>query len=88
MLELGEILNETGIQMDVVITYGSEKRIVELKIWNGEVYGKKGIDQLCNYMKEQGVKKGYLLTFNFNKGKEYENNWIDVGDRKIFEVTV
>ncbi len=39
-------------------------------------------------MKEQGVEKGYLLTFNFNKGKKYESNWLDVGDRKIFEVTV
>lgn len=75
-------------RMDVVITYGSEKNIVELKIWNGEAYRKKGIDQLCNYMKEQGVEKGYLLTFNFNKGKKYESNWINMGDRKIFEVTV
>lgn len=75
-------------RMDIVITYGNEKFIVELKIWNGEVYRVKGIEQLTQYMKEQGVNEGYLLTFNFNKGKKYTSGWISVKSKKIFEVTV
>ncbi len=73
-------------RMDIVITYGSEKHIVELKIWNGEAYRLKGIEQLSEYMKEQNVEKGYLLTFNFNKNKKYTKEWIEINGRKIFEM--
>ena len=75
-------------RMDIVITYGSEKHIVELKIWNGEAYKLKGLEQLSTYMKEQKVDKGYLLQFNFNKNKQYTKEWIDFNDKKIFEVVV
>lgn len=75
-------------RMDIVITYGEEKHIVELKIWNGEVYRLKGIDQLSQYMKEQNVDSGYLLTFNFNKNKEYTSKWIEINEKRIFEVMV
>lgn len=75
-------------RMDVVITYGIQKHIVELKIWNGEAYRAKGIEQLTHYMEEQKVDQGYLLTFNFNKNKEYKAEWISVEDKKIFEVMV
>lgn len=75
-------------RMDVVITYGIEKHIVELKIWNGDAYRAKGIDQLAQYMQEQRVKDGYLLSFNFNKSKQYTSEWIYLDDKKIFEVTV
>ena len=75
-------------RMDIVITYGGEKHIVELKIWNGEAYRLKGIEQLTQYMKEQQVEKGYLLTFNFNKNKKYTKEWIEINSKKIFEVTV
>ena len=33
-------------RMDVVVTYGGEEHIVELKLWHGEEYRKKGIVQL------------------------------------------
>jgi len=74
--------------MDVVITYGNVKYIVELKIWNGEAYRTKGIDQLVQYIEEQGLEEGYLLTFNFNKNKKYSAEWINVKNVKIFEVVV
>ena len=73
-------------RMDIVITYGAEKHIVELKIWNGEAYRLKGMKQLSEYMKEQKVDKGYLLVFNFNKNKKYTKAWIDINGKKIFEV--
>lgn len=75
-------------RMDVVITYGNEKYIVELKIWNGEAYRIKGMDQLTHYIEEQGLKEGYLLTFNFNKSKKYTGEWTSLNNKKIFEVMV
>lgn len=75
-------------RMDVVITYGNKKYIVELKIWNGEAYREKGLHQLEEYMTEQGVKEGYLLTFNFNKNKKYTAEWIKEEEKRIFEVMV
>lgn len=75
-------------RMDVVITYGNKKYIVELKIWNGESYRKKGIEQLTQYIEEQREKEGYLLTFNFNKNKKYTSEWITENNKKIFEVMV
>ncbi len=75
-------------RMDIVITYSNEKYVVELKIWNGEAYRMKGIEQLTQYIDEQGVKEGYLLTFNFNKNKKYTAEWISVNNKRIFEVMV
>ena len=75
-------------RMDIVITYGNVKHIVELKIWNGEAYRVKGIEQLTQYMDEQGVKEGYLLTFNFNKNKKYSADWTSIDNKRIFEVMV
>ncbi len=39
-------------------------------------------------MDEQQVSEGYLLTFNFNKNKQYSSQWTDVKNKKIFEVMV
>lgn len=81
--------------MDIVITYGAEKHIVELKICPDKKSAErnqdhftylKGIEQLSEYMKEQKVDKGYLLVFNFNKKKKYTKEWIDINGKKIFEV--
>lgn len=48
----------------------------------------KRIEQLTQYIDEQGVKEGYLLTFNFNKNKKYSADWTSIDNKKIFEVMV
>jgi hypothetical protein len=84
-------------RMDIVITYGGEKHIVELKICPDKKSAErnqdhftslKGIEQLTQYMKEQKVNTGYLLTFNFNKNKQYTGEWIEINGKRIFEVMV
>ena len=37
-------------RLDVVITYNSNKYIIELKVWRGEEYHEKGLKQLANYL--------------------------------------
>ncbi|MDO8685491.1 MAG: GxxExxY protein, partial [Clostridiales bacterium] len=75
-------------RMDVVITYGNEKFVVELKIWNGEKYEEKGHEQLAEYLEYQLLDKGYMVVFNFNKNKEYKAEWVKVFGKSIFEVIV
>jgi len=77
-------------RMDLVITYGSEEHIIELKIWHGQEYRKKGIAQLESYLESRNAKKGYLLSFSFLKNKEYVCRKLDESEttKDILEVIV
>lgn len=73
-------------RLDVVITYNNYKYIIELKIWHGEEYHKRGIEQLSDYLDIQGLSKGYLVIYDFNKNKEYKNASTRFEDKDIFAV--
>jgi len=75
-------------RMDLVITYLSERYVIELKRWEGEVYHKKGLQQLSDYLDIYSLKKGYLLIYDFRKEKEYREETIQFGDKEIFAVWV
>ncbi|MGL4944033.1 MAG: AAA family ATPase [Thermoguttaceae bacterium] len=79
-------------RMDIVITFGNEKFVIELKIWYGESKLEEGYAQLADYLDSQKLDTGYLLTFNFNKdfNREHEGKteWLDVHGKKIFSVMV
>ncbi len=75
---LSPIINGTGFafkevqggeekRFDVVITYEKKMFILELKIWYGEEYHKKGQIQLGEYLEQYGMEEGYLLIFDFIK---------------------
>ena len=97
---LKPIINGTGFyyvepqtrdnrRMDLVVTYGKEEFIVELKIWRGDKYEQKGRDQLSEYLAVRGMDEGYLVTFDFSKNKEdKEPEWIEWNGKRIFEVVV
>ena len=55
---------------DLIIDYLGVQYIVEMKIWHGDEYNSRGEDQLIGYVKDYGQKKGYMLSFNFNKNKK------------------
>ncbi len=71
-------------RLDVVVTYLEQKFIVELKIWRGEEYHQQGLKQLAEYLESQNMEQGYLLSFNFNQNKEYRDEELEVGNKKIF----
>ena len=54
---------------DLIIDYLGVQYIIEMKIWHGEEYNSRGEKQLIGYLKDYGLKKGYMLSFNFNKNK-------------------
>lgn len=74
--------------MDLVIYYKGEKNVIELKIWRGNAYNERGEDQLANYLEYFHLKKGYMLSFNFNKKKEIGIKEIQVGDKTLIEAVV
>jgi len=55
---------------DIVVDYLGRQYIVELKIYHGNAYQQKGIEQLCQYLDSYGQEKGWLISFCFHKKKE------------------
>lgn len=99
LLYLKPIINGTGNyyieaqtrdakRTDVIIDYAGEQFIIELKIWRGNEYNERGEQQLTDYLNYFHHKKGYLLSFNFNKKKEPGIKNITLGDKTILEAIV
>ena len=68
--------------------YAGEQFIVEMKIWRGNEYNVRGEKQLTGYLDYFHQKKGYMLSFNFNKKKEIGVRTITLGDKTIVEAVV
>lgn len=99
LLFLRPIINGTGNfyieaetrnrrRTDVVVDYLGEQHIIEMKVWHGEKYHAEGEQQLADYLDYHHLKKGYLLTFNFNQEKETGIKHVQFGDKELIEVTV
>lgn len=73
---------------DVIIDYLGEQFIVELKIWHGDEYNKRGEKQLMDYLNYYHKNKGYMLSFNFNKQKQTGIREIRLEDKIIVEAVV
>ena len=99
LLYLKPIINGTGNyyleaqtrdagRTDVVVDYRGEQFVVEMKIWRGNEYNERGERQLAEYLDYFRRKKGYMLSFNFNRKKEIGVKTIAVGEREIVEAVV
>lgn len=99
LLYLKPIINGTGNyyieaqtrdarRTDVIVDYGGEQFIVELKIWRGNEYNESGRKQLAEYLDAYHQERGYLLSFNFNKIKELGVKEVHVGGKTIVEAVV
>ena len=77
-------------RMDIVVTYGKEEHIIELKLWHGDQYRKDGIKQLEGYLESRNNENGYLVSFSFNQNKEYTSGWLEEEETKkhIFEIVI
>ncbi len=75
-------------RMDLVVDYRGEQFVVELKIWHGDAYNKRGEKQITEYLEYYGLRKGYMISFNFNKKKEIGVKEIGVGDKVLVEAVV
>lgn len=75
-------------RMDLVIDYRGEQSIVEMKVWCGNAYNERGQEQLSAYLDYFHLKKGYMLSFNFNKKKEVGVKEIVLGNKLLVEAVV
>ncbi len=51
-------------------------------------YNERGEEQLAGYLDRYHLKKGYMISFNFNKNKEPGVKEVRLGDRVIVEAIV
>ena len=75
-------------RMDVVIDYLGERYIVELKIWRGNAYNERGEKQISEYLEYYHLKKGYMLSYNFNKNKQVGVHHIQIDGKELIEAIV
>lgn len=75
-------------RMDLVIYYQGEQNILELKIWRGNAYNERGEEQLSGYLDYFHMKKGYMLSFNFNKKKTRGVREVFFDDKILIEGVV
>ncbi|MCD7883972.1 MAG: AAA-like domain-containing protein [Lachnospiraceae bacterium] len=73
---------------DVIIDYKGVQNVVEMKIWHGQEYNRRGEDQLLEYMEYYHLDKGYLLSFCFNKKKQTGVKQLQLGDKVLVEAVV
>ena len=99
LLYLRPIINGTGNyyvesrtrnmeRTDVVVDYRGEKMVIELKIWRENAYNERGEKQLIDYLEHYHLKKGYMLSFNFNKNKKTGVHRVVLGDKVLIEAVV
>ncbi len=73
---------------DVVIDYCGEQYVIEMKIWHGEEYNRRGQEQLIGYLEDYHLSKGYMLSFSFNKNKQIGVQELVIGDKVLIEAVV
>ena len=72
----------------MIVDYRGEQFVIELKIWRGDQYNKRGEQQLMDYLDSYRQRKGYMLSFCFNKNKKIGVHEITIGDKVLIEAVV
>ncbi|MDD7388520.1 MAG: ATP-binding protein [Lachnospiraceae bacterium] len=99
LLYLRPIINGTGNyyieartrdmgRTDVVVDYRGEQYVIELKIYHGSEYNRRGEQQLSDYLESYHLEKGYMLSFNFNKKKTVGIKTVYCNGKTIVEAVV
>lgn len=77
-------------RIDIVVDFGRQQFIIELKVWCGKQYQAEAYNQLCEYLASKKASEGYLLTYDFRKkgSKNRKTEWVEANGRRIFEVSI
>lgn len=99
LLYLKPIINGTGNyyiesrtrnhrRTDVIIDFRGQQYIIELKLWHGTEYNRRGEEQLIDYLDAYHLDKGYMISFNFNQKKQVGVKNILLGNKVLIEAVV
>lgn len=99
LLYLRPIINGTGNyyvesrtrelkRTDIIVDYRGEQYVIEMKVWRGEEYNRRGEEQLVEYLDAYHKEKGYMVSFNFNRKKQIGVREIAVGGKILIEAIV
>ena len=99
LLYLRPIINGTGNyyvesrtrelkRTDIIVDYRGEQYVIEMKVWRGEEYNRRGEEQLVDYLDAYHKDKGYMVSFNFNRKKQIGVREIAVGGKLLIEAIV
>lgn len=83
-----EARTRTKRRTDLIIDFRGRQEIVELKIWHGNEYNERGEEQLADYLESYHLKRGYMVSFNFNKKKQVGIRKVILGDKVLIEAVV
>jgi hypothetical protein len=83
-----EAETRSSTRMDLVVFYGNEEHIVELKIWHGQKHEAEAYSQLAGYLEARGQRRGYLISFCNLKNPPKRSEWIEYGGCMIYEEIV
>ena len=72
----------------MIVDYGGEQFVIEMKLWHGNEYHQRGKRQLAECLDYYHQEKGYLLSFNFNKKKKTGVQEIPIDGKTIIEAVV
>lgn len=75
-------------RMDIVVDYNKEQFILELKVWHGKKYKEEAYSQLIEYITGKNASAGYLLTFDFRRDRQPCARWVEIGNKRIFDIVV
>lgn len=64
--------------------------VIELKLWHGDEYNQRGEKQLADYLDEYCLKRGYMISFNFNKKKQVRlpSSILEIDPRQMYMARV
>lgn len=83
-----ESRTNTERRMDIVVDYGTDQYVLELKRWYGAKKHEEAYKQLWEYLEGTHRQEGYLLTFDFRKQKQPMFQWITYQGKRILDVVV
>lgn len=83
-----EAVTTSENRTDLIVYYGEELFILEMKIWHGPKRHEESERQLLGYMADYHQERGYLLTFNFNKRKEPSLREVELEGKLLIEAMI
>jgi hypothetical protein len=71
----GQIIRDMAVgsgRLDLCLVYDGQYYPVEVKLWRGEKYYDRSINQIVRYMDTFGCTEGWLIIFDRRKGKTWD----------------